>query len=233
MACFLGFALFFSSPVKAEELVIGYDDFPPLTIKRNGIAQGPLIDLIREACLRMGHTAVFVNRPFARLLMDAEMGRVDAMTSAFWAKDRAKYLYYPSQSPIVDEILVYSRKEANKSYQSLEDLKGSNLGAVRGYFYGEGVLEALEGHVEFVKDSDTLYRMLGEGRFESILSYKLSGGYQLKRLNIEDDVHVSLVFKTLPYYTVFSKKLGQRGQELAESLTQQMVEIMNERQAVQ
>lgn len=220
-----GLILFASGKgAQAEALRIAYDDFPPLTYQEDDQPAGEAIDLIRKACANLGIEPVFLYRPFARSLMEAESGEIDCMTTAIWTQERAKFLYYPKEGIYRDEIIAYAHKSQNWSALSMELLKMLKVGAVRGYNYGDA-LEKLGPGVTLVKDSGTLFKMFAEKRFNAILNYRLSGEYYLKRFGLDEKEVSSLFLKAVPYYTVFSKKLGKRGAELADRMFREMKRI--------
>lgn len=220
-------------PVKAEEVFLAYDEYPPLNYTENGKARGEVIDLVREAGQRLGVETIFIKRPFVRAIKEVEFRGVDGILGVVKTKERQKYLYYPSTGHTLDGPALFAHMQSGVKVNSLEDTRGLVVGVMRGYQYGEGVLESLAGEIRPVKDGDTLYKMIAERRFDLGLGYRLSGEYYLKRLPGGDQVKPVLLLPTLSLYLAFSKKLGPRGLELAESFSEEIDRIKKERTLVQ
>ena len=87
-----------SSIVAARELPIVFEEFPPYEYMEKGEARGININLIREACKRMGHTPSFETRPWKRALVELEHGDILALASGFKTPKRETYAIYPSES---------------------------------------------------------------------------------------------------------------------------------------
>ena len=90
------------------------------------------MERVREICRRIGITPVFVERPFARALFEAQTGEIDCIVSVFKFAEREKYLYFPSIKSFSDEMVVFVYEASGLKPQSLEDLKGHRVGAMRG-----------------------------------------------------------------------------------------------------
>lgn len=216
------------APARGEQLRFGYDEFYPLTYTEDGRASGETIDLLREACRRLGHEPVFKRMTFARLLESTKTGMVDAMASAFRTRERTEYLYFSPDGQGVDRVSLYVYMGYAKSLRSLDDITTETVGAVRGYFYGEGVLEALGDNVRYVKDSKTLFKMVAERRFEAVLVNSLNLQHFYRELKLEFRIRKAFEVTSFAFHTAFSKTLGPRGQELATAFGREMQAIRKE-----
>jgi len=239
-AVFLGCPLFvfiffvlFPVSVEAEEVVLAYDEYPPLNYTEDGKAQGEIIDLVREAGQRLGVKTIFIKQPFARALQEVEFRGVDGILGVVKTKERQKFLYYPSTGHTQDGPALFAHMQSGMKVTSLEDTRGLVVGVIRGYRYGEGVLESLGGEIRYVKDGGTLYKMIAEHRFDLGLGYQLSAEYFLNKIPGGDQVKPVVKLPTLSLHLVFSKKLGPRGLELAESFSQEINQIKRERKQAQ
>nr|WP_321255864.1 transporter substrate-binding domain-containing protein [uncultured Pseudodesulfovibrio sp.] len=231
--CSLLVLILYALPAKAEEVVLAYDEYPPLNYTENGKACGEVIDLIREAGQRLGVGTIFIKRPFVRAIQEVEFRGVDGILGVVKTKERQKYLYYPSTGHTQDGPTLFAYMQSGVRVDSLEDTQGLVVGVIRGYQYGEGVLESLTGEIRPVKDGGTLYKMIAERRFDVGLGYGLSGEYYLKKIPGGDQVKPVLMLPPLSLYLAFSKKLGPRGLELAESFSEEIDRIKKERTLMQ
>ncbi|NDV19377.1 transporter substrate-binding domain-containing protein [Pseudodesulfovibrio sp. JC047] len=216
-------------PVWAEDVVVAYDEYPPLNYTENGEARGDVIDRVREAGRRLGVTPIFVKQPFVRAIQEVAFRGVDGILSVVKTEEREKYLHYPTLAHFFDGPALFAHVNSGVCVSSLAETKGLNIGVIRGYRYGEGVLDSVAGNIHFVKDGETLYKMLVERRFDLGLGYRQLGTYYLDRLPGGKQVKIVLPFPQLPMYFVFAKKLGSRGKELAERFSVEMQRIQEER----
>ncbi|WP_281761314.1 substrate-binding periplasmic protein [Pseudodesulfovibrio nedwellii] len=231
--CSLLILMLCALPAKAEEVVLAYDEYPPLNYTENGKACGEVIDLIREAGQRLGVGTIFIKRPFVRAIQEVEFRGIDGILGVVKTKERQKYLYYPSTGHTQDGPTLFAHTQSGVKVDSLEDTHGLTVGVIRGYQYGDRVLESLTGEIRPVKDGGTLYKMIAERRFDVGLGYSLSGEYYLKKIPGGDQVKPVLMLPALSLYLAFSKKLGSRGLELAESFSEEIDRIKKERTLMQ
>jgi len=216
---------------QAEELVFAYDNYPPLAYVENGQAQGASIDLVREACELLGHEPVFVMQPFVRGLDSVQFGSVDALIDVYYTPERAKYVYYPKMGKYADSVVVFVNKSVKQKPKSLADLAGHDVGAVRGYYLGKGVKEALGSSLHYVKDSKILYAMLNEGRLDCVIGNYLGGELYLKKLGVFSRFESAFVVEDLEYHLAFSRILGPKGQVLADEFAVAIEQILARRHA--
>jgi len=81
----------------ATELLICTDEnmWYPFTYAEGGISRGMHVEIIQEACKRLAWKVSFEPLPWKRCLASVRFGTYDAVVSASYKPDRAKYLYYP------------------------------------------------------------------------------------------------------------------------------------------
>lgn len=218
-----------ATSAEAEKLRVAYINYPPFNYPSDGEASGIAVDLVREVCARLGLEPVFIQLPFARLLYEMRAGEVDCAANVYWSAERSKYLYYVPFSFIQEEMAVYVKKGSGLQVETVDDLVGHAVGAVRGYHYGEGVLEKLGSDVVFVKDSHTLYKMLTEGRFDVALGNRYGGAAVLNEIGSREKVFIAFSLAREPFYVAFSRKMGDRGKTLARHFAQEMEAIAKER----
>jgi polar amino acid transport system substrate-binding protein len=213
--------LLFGAPARADQLRLVYEDFPPFEYMERGEARGECVELVRRVCQRLGLTPVFLHRPWARAMDDVRVGHVDGIFSLFRTADRARAMHYADTPLAYDETVVFVA-DARLRPESLDDLTGLRVGAIRGYYYGLGVAEQLPVDTDRFKDMETLLRMLGEGRIDAAVATRRSGEYVLARLGYAAEVRVALVLARLPLYIAFSRSDDARGRRLAEAFGREL-----------
>nr|WP_321512758.1 transporter substrate-binding domain-containing protein [uncultured Pseudodesulfovibrio sp.] len=217
----------------AEQVILAYDEYPPLNYTENGKAQGLMVDWVREAGKRLGVKTVFIARPFIRAMEESKFRGVDGILTVVKTKERQEYLYFPSISYAFDGPVLFAHSQSGVTVNSLEDTRGLVVGVIRGYSYGGDVLEMLTGELRVVKDGDTLYKMIAERRFDLGLGYKQTGAFYLNKIKDGDQVEAVLALPEVSLHLAFSKKLGPHGQELTENFAREIEQIMNERKQIQ
>jgi len=168
--------LTFAGPAKAEcHLTVGFEDWAPYTAKTaDGQVVGIDADFARAILARVGCTAIFVERPWARSLAELKTGGIDILTSAGRTAEREDYASFagPYRKEIMAVVVrVGSREE---SLDALIATKGK-IGVVRGYFYSDLVsaLIAAPGTRDRFKIStsdDENLRALATGKLQGIIA---------------------------------------------------------------
>jgi polar amino acid transport system substrate-binding protein len=98
---------------------------------------GVITEIAAAAFAREGHQTSIKWYPWIRALKLVEYGSADVVMGAYYSAERTKkYLY---SDPIFDiEVGLMALKDFGvKDYNSLQDLKGYNVGVVRGWVYSE------------------------------------------------------------------------------------------------
>ncbi len=72
----------------------------PFTFVENGQPRGIHIDLVKKALTNLDHEIKFFPKPWKRCLQDAKDGKYDAVVSASYKVERAKYLIYPTDAAV-------------------------------------------------------------------------------------------------------------------------------------
>lgn len=226
--CSIALTVILCLPAQADRLRFGYDQYPPFSYSEDGKAKGESIEVVREACRRLGHEPEFVEISWARLLESAKDGTVDAVMVVFKTPERQRYLFFHDRSGRRDSIFLFANKAYGKTFRSMDDITSESVGAVRGYYYGDGVLEGLGDKVRYVKDNRTLYRMLAEGRFKLVLGNDIGAEYLFDELGVRSRIARQFEVESLYYYTAFSKAVGPRGRMLADLFGREIIAILKE-----
>lgn len=102
----LAVLVFFSilnSQLQAETIRISTDAsrWYPYTYVHEGNARGIHIDMVTTALKNLGHEVIFTPLPWKRCLKMVATGRSNAVVSASFKPERAKYMHYPSDAASV------------------------------------------------------------------------------------------------------------------------------------
>lgn len=120
----------------AEELVLfGNENKPPKIYSENGMAKGILVDITRYIEKQIGISLLIELYPWARAYQKAKnqqggiigLSKTEARIKIF---DYSDVMYH-------EELLLVVKKENAFEFDQMSDLKGKNIGAVRGSTYGD------------------------------------------------------------------------------------------------
>lgn len=229
LLAFLVPVILWAGPVRAETILFGYDEYPPLSYTVDGEARGRTIGLIREASKRLGIEPVFVSQPFVRLLVSVKEGTVDSMVDLYETPERAKFLFFAARSATSESVSVYVRAGSGVRISGLEDIPKYKVGAVRGYYYGELVDGKMMSGFRMVKDCKVLYFMLLEGRFDAVVGNSLAAEHYMESEIARGEVLSVLELAHLDYHVAFSRTLGSRGRKLADLYAREIWRILEAR----
>jgi ABC-type amino acid transport substrate-binding protein len=133
-----------------------------------------------------------------------EEGEADAVFSVKQTEERSKFLYYSSEPIGFERSVILALKGSGIKVNSLDDLKGSMVGTVRGYAPGL-ILEDYPGiKVVECNNEAHLGKMLAKGRFSLAVGFEINIKYFSKLAGI--DVETIYVLEEGQSYIGFSKK---------------------------
>lgn len=112
------------------------EELPPKVFTENGELKGTYIEIIREACKRIGVEPEFQQYPWARAVNLAKNGKVDAVFPPFKTPERDRVFYFP-ESVSVTRNVIFAPKDRHLVVKSMEDLKGLTVGINDQYSYGD------------------------------------------------------------------------------------------------
>ena len=152
-------------------------------------------DVIDELQARTNCAFEKVQLPRARTWVELEKGNLDMTTSVLVTPEREKTLWTVNYIKLRSFLLV--DKEQALGIKTLDDFlshpKKPNLGVVIGYKYGHDFDEWIKkltarGQVQFIQDTNTLYKMLKHKRFAAVIGTPLIYRSQLELNSISDRI---------------------------------------------
>lgn len=151
------------------------------------------------------------------------MGRVDGIYTIAPSPERLRHLLFPDEPLTTEQGVLFVRKDLLGPLQidSLEDIKGLNIGVVRGYVYSSGLWAALNdfGNFSTVTQEEQLFQMLALKRFDAVVSYRNTGVGMVRRLGLSDEIepYRGYVLFTHRFYLAFNRDQVKKGVVVAFS----------------
>lgn len=192
-----------------QTLVIATSEHPPL-VSANP-AESFLGAVLTEIGRQMGVTFELKFLPWKRCEPAIEsLEAWGGMPFISTPERKEKFLFSDALYVRKTKFFYYSPDGTEKhiQYETLNDLKGYRIGAVRGYYYEKALLDAgIE--VEFVTSEELNWEKLRAGRVDLIVSPEYNGIYLLKKLFHNEDNNFFSLSKSLDFaeaYMVSSKQ---------------------------
>lgn len=188
------------------------ENYVPYSFEENGHIRGIAVDMVNEACSRIGYTADTQVRPWTRALQMAEDGDVDGIFCAFYSDERAVFLQYMEEPLVYESQMLYALPGHSVRFDgTMASLKDSRVGILQDYFYGEAFEDAVMEHqltVERVTDIPTNILKLLDGRIDVMVDHRFSIRYYLKKMAVTAEVvELPVPFREpAPLYLAFVKK---------------------------
>ncbi|WED23947.1 transporter substrate-binding domain-containing protein [Vibrio sp. JC009] len=174
----------------AEEITIATGHLPPLYCE---IApdNGRVLNIVRAAFDAVGIQVNYDFMPWPRVNYHAKSGKKDASCCWFNQEERAEHALY-SEGVYAYNYSFYYLKKTDFDWDSIEDLKGFQLGGTEGYSYTPEFTAAEKAGVINVKRTSSdlkNFRMLLAGRIDAFPVNVDYANYVLKTEMSPEDVH--------------------------------------------
>jgi polar amino acid transport system substrate-binding protein len=213
--------LFFTSANAFDEKITfaAPEDLPPKIYNENGELKGMYVDIIREICKRMNVKAEFKLYPWARAIIMAKSGEVDAILPPLKTKERAEFLYFPSESMSDTKNVIIGRKKSGIKVKRLSDLSGLIVGVNDQYSYGsefDSYKKNLE--IDISRNEETQIKKLANKktkRMDVVAASEEAFLFLMKRLGYATQFEVLYTISSEPSYVAFSKAGGEKNKILS------------------
>jgi polar amino acid transport system substrate-binding protein len=211
IACLLGF---FPAPyaLSKDMLKLAVDVWAPYENISNKEAPGFSTEVVTSVLREIGAQWDIKEYPWARALKEVFEGNRDALFTAFWTEERARYCYYPKE-PLAKERWVFfvRRKDVPRlSFSSYDEIKTRRIGILRGASVTEEFWDFVEAHKNYdeVATDDLNFKKLLRGRIDYVVTSYSNGVELAKQMDISDEIAFlpSPVITEDDLFIVFSKK---------------------------
>ena len=139
-------------------LKLGSDIWPPFTNEKPEKAFA--LDVVSSALERSFFKPDIVIEDFDKVLNDLKSGNLDGSAALWKTPERESYLLF-SQPYLQNQLILVGRKGSDVSAASIRALKGSKVGIVSNYAYGDDLKDETE--AKFItgsSDQDNLEKLL-------------------------------------------------------------------------
>lgn len=204
-----------ATPAAGQELVIVCEDYPPYQYLDQGQPAGQDIELVQEACQRLGLVPRFVFTAWTQAQADAREGRVMAIMSLSRTPERDGYLVFPQEPLSHERIVAMALSQSAVRLRRLDDLAKHKVGVNPDFDYGPVLGDLVGVNKVVAPDIAALLRDLADGRSEMALGNELTLEFVARRMGLYHSLARVRTLASLPLYIAFSRKLGPRAEELA------------------
>jgi len=207
-----------AAPAAAETLVVfGDDAYAPVIYSKQGQPDGALVRLLRRAESLTGDRYELRLVPWKRAYELARRGE-GGLIGVSYTQERSVIFDY-SKSVYDDDIRIVTLKGSQFAFSDLSDLKGKQLGGVRGASYGETVDQAIAAglvHVDRDIGQVSRLRKVLAGRLDAALVGNGPAGLDAVidshpelQANRDKFVVLDIPLARDPLYLAFPKEMGK------------------------
>ena len=195
-----------------EFIKLAVDIWLPYENIGNKDAPGFSTEVVTNVLNEMGVKWDLREYPWARALKEVSEGRRDALFTAFWTEERARYVFYPKEPLAKERWLFFVRRKDTEhlSFVSYDEIINRRIGVLRGASVTEEFWKFVKKHGNFetAKTDDVNFKKLLKGRIDYVVTSYSNGTELARQMGISDQI----AFLPSPriseddLYIIFSKK---------------------------
>lgn len=207
-----GACLLFTGFAAGAELKFNTQEFAPFNYGINGVASGPVADIIKKICGEINITCTIEVLPWRRAQDEVRNGIAHGMFSIGWNKKRAQWLYF--SPPILSTEYGFFLRDNNPlQFMRNSDVKGYTVG-VFGPSNTATALEKIKAEIkdmsiDMTPDDEAAFKKLSLGRVDAVFSNR-DVGYDLMRKFDLKNIRYAGRQQSLKYYIGFSQKFTDK-----------------------
>ena len=133
-------------PVVAETITLVADEWPPYNDDPSSGQKGYGVELMERIFKEAGIDLDYQILPWSRAIQMVEQGTRDALIGA--TKEEVPDFVFPQEAVGLSKLAILVRSDSTFRYQGIDSLKGMQIGALKGYEYGEEIDTFLKNHSE-------------------------------------------------------------------------------------
>lgn len=190
------------------QLIFNTQEFAPFNYGVNGVASGPVPDIVRKVCAEMKIECPMRVLPWRRAQQEVEEGKAHGMFSIGWNAERAKWLHF--SPPILNtEYGFFVRTDNPLIFKQNSDVRGYTVG-VFGPSNTSTALERIKAEIndltiDMTPEDEAGFKKLSLGRVQAVFSNRDVGYDLIRKLSITN-VRYTGRQQSLKYYIGFSQK---------------------------
>jgi polar amino acid transport system substrate-binding protein len=224
----LAWLLAASLAAAAQELIIVCEEYPPYEFLEDGQPRGLCVELVQEACQRLGREPVFRFMAWTQALEQVQSGQAQAIMSLYRTPEREAFLVFPTRPLAEERVATMVRKGSGVRVRGVADLAGLRVGVNTGYAYGP-LIDDLQGLDKVAAaDPAALLRDLAEGRSDVALGNELTLTHVARQLRLAHLLENQRTLSAAPLFIGLAKAQGAQAQELAKGLDRVLKELEDE-----
>lgn len=205
--------------------------FPPYSYLQDGQARGIDVELMQELSQRSGIAFDIQLVPFKRVIESLRLGTVDLGMAVLRNAEREAFAIYSGVLHNSTYVL-FAPKGREFRFDSLESLRGKNIGRVRGFFISEAFdAEVAAGRI-MVSESAAAeqgIKMLMAGRVDAISGQSVVTRYLAREMGLADRLSAlpQALTPDRPAYLVLSRASAMPDKERISERLRQALEAMH------
>ena len=190
---------------------VGEADYSPISFDKNGEAAGINVDIIKEACQRMGYKVKIDLVPWKRAQEAAKTGEADGFFSTYKSPEREVDYLFPAESLISENNILLVKKDAKIEFDGdVSKLKEYTFATLDGYttlnkYISEGKIVKVD---KSKSTEEALKKLLsGDHNVDIVVNTNYIIWDVLKKMGETDEVkELNTPLTINPSYLAFTKK---------------------------
>lgn len=201
-------------PATVEEKKLDFVtlEYPPFEYYDNGEVKGIAVDIVKEACKRLGYNKVTITvLPFERALVMVKEGQADGIFTCYKTLEREEFLDYSQEVLINQSTSLFALKDSKIEFDGdLSKLKNYTIGVAENISLGSIFDKAVKDRIVNVEASgderSNMEKLLAK-RIDFFASSRYVALYICKNLGKADELkEYRPIIQDIPSYIGFSKK---------------------------
>ena len=213
-----------ASPLKAEQLTIVSEPWPPYVFEENNTIRGIDYEVSDRLLRELGYDPKWRMMPWKRAQHEVREGNADAILDISINDQRRQTYHYPSEPLSHSETVLFYRKSQPFPFTRIEDLRGLRIGISAGYSYGNDEFKAANYFERWPCPAiEACLLMLEHGRVDMLPINRRVGLYTIRQLGLNDRIaHHDTQLSSGELYLAFARTpaLADLAKRFSEALQQ-------------
>ena len=162
---------------------------PPFMYDANGEAAGLYPLLLKAIFGRLNIPMEIKAYPWKRALSMGEAG--EAGVGGIYKNEKRLEIYDYSDKIYTENLMLYVKKGSGFKFETLDDLKGKEVGVILGWSYGDAFDKAREAslfHVQEVTTDNSNFEKLLQGKVDYVVAIDIAADHIIREMKVEDQI---------------------------------------------